>query len=191
MLLARLGLIATLSLPFGLHGNTTDKEREVATAYASSDAVNNKVRIMSITPVHPELQAQLKNKKIGSVKFWEAVAWCETNHNWQDTGYFSGGLGMAQSVWVGYGGREFASRPFKATKEEQIIVANRVSFLGWQTKKTFMSLEDRENNRPYFRPPARTPRWGKDCVNWKTRKPHKERYTEAGMIEWKKSRGQS
>lgn len=127
------------------------------------------------------LLEQLKHKRIGSVKFWEAVAWCETNHNWKDTGYFSGGLGMAQSVWVGYGGREFASRPFKATKEEQIIVANRVSFLGWQTKKVFMTLEDRENNRPYFRPAAHTPRWGRDCVNWKTRKPHKERYTEAGM----------
>jgi hypothetical protein len=141
--------------------------------------------------VHPELAAQLRTRKAGSIKFWEAVSWCETNHDWDDGGYYSGGLGMAQSVWENYGGRQFASRPPKATKEEQIIVANRVSFLGFQTKNEFRTLDDRLNNRPFFRPAIgwrNSKNWGKGCINWQTRKPLRDRYTEAGMAEWKKTR---
>lgn len=149
------------------------------------------VRAESVNTMHPELAEQLRTRKVGSVKFWEAVSWCETNHKWNDGGYYSGGLGMAQSVWQGYGGRQFASRPSKATKEEQIIVANRMAFLGYQTKNIFRTLDDKENNRPFFRPAVgwrSSSNWGKDCVNWKTRKPLRDRYTEAGMAEWKKTR---
>jgi hypothetical protein len=141
--------------------------------------------------MHPELVEQLRTRKVGSVKFWEAVSWCETNHDWDDGGYFSGGLGMAQSVWEGYGGKQFASRPPKATKEEQIIVGNRMAFLGFQTKNIFRTLDDKLNNRPFFRPAIgwrSSSNWGKNCVNWKTRKPLRDRYTEAGMVEWLKTR---
>jgi len=140
------------------------------------------------------LVAQLKSKKGGSIAFWEAVSWCETNHKWNDGGYYSGGLGMAQSVWVNYGGKQFAPRPSKATKEEQIIVANRTAFFGFQTKNVFGTLEDRENNKPFFRPAVgwkSMTKWGKGCVNWRTRKPARERYTEKGMAEWKESRSSS
>lgn len=152
---------------------------------ASSSSVtevhlDQKVHKTSLPDKYTLMYMEQINKKAGSIKFWEAVSWCEVNHDWNDTGYFSGGLGMAQSVWIDYGGREFASRPFKATKIQQIIVANRVSFLGFQTKNTFMTLDDRMNNRPYFRPAVRTPRWGRDCVNWKTLKPRKAIYTEEG-----------
>jgi hypothetical protein len=147
-----------------------------------------------VNPMHPELVTQLRSKKGGSIKFWEAVSWCETNHDWNDGGYFSGGLGMAQSVWVNYGGREFASRPPKATKEEQIIVANRLAFFGYQTKNTFRTLDDKANNNPFFRPAIgwrSASNWGKQCANWKTRKPVRDRYTEAGMVEWLKTRPSS
>ena len=156
-----------------------------------SPAVENKVHITMVNPMHPELVTQLRSKKGGSIKFWEAVSWCETNHKWNDGGYFSGGLGMAQSVWVNYGGKQFASRPSKATKEEQIIVANRLAFFGYQTKNVFRTLDDRENNKPFFRPAIgwrSASNWGKQCANWKTRKPARERYTEAGMVEWLKTR---
>lgn len=141
--------------------------------------------------MHPELIEQLRSRKAGSIKFWEAVSWCETNHKWNDGGYFSGGLGMAQSVWTGYGGKQFAPRPSKATKEEQIIVANRMAFMGYQTKNVFETLDDKLNNRPFFRPAVgwrSSSNWGKNCVNWKTRKPRSNKYTEAGMAEWKKAR---
>jgi hypothetical protein len=141
--------------------------------------------------MHPELVTQLKSKKGGPIKFWEAVSWCETNHDWDDHGYYAGGLGIAQSTWRGYGGWEFSRTPQRATKEQQIIVGNRISFFGFQTKNTFRSLEDRENNRPFFRPAIgwrSSKNWGKGCINWETRKPLRDRYTEAGAAEWKKTR---
>lgn len=150
-----------------------------------------KVKSTAYAGMHPELVVQLKSKKAGSIVFWEAVSWCETNHKWNDGGYFSGGLGMAQSVWVNYGGKQFASRPSKATKHEQIIIGNRMAFFGFQTKNVFRTLEDRTNNRPFFRPAVgwrSSSNWGRGCVDWRTRKPLRDRYTEAGMAEWKKTR---
>lgn len=190
MLLARLGLVATLSLSaLGLNVNSTTSAEEVTTTTA---LVSTTVRKASA--LHPELEMQLRSRKGGSVKFWESVSWCETNHKWNDGGYYSGGLGMAQSVWVNYGGKQFAPRPSRATKEQQIIVANRVAFFGFQTKRVYATLDDKLNNKPYFRPAVgwkNMTKWGKGCANWRTRKPARERYTEAGMIEWKRSRGES
>ena len=194
MLLARLGLVATLTLSaFGLSTHPTEGTKEVTTTAVSiaPQAVAHKVHMMSLSEMHPLLVEQLRTHRAGSVKFWEAVSWCETNHKWNDSGYYSGGLGMAHSVWLNYGGKEFSSRPSKATKEEQIIVANRVAFLGFQTRHTYATLEDQQNNKPYFRPAVgwrSMKNWGKNCVNWRTRKPARDRYTEEGMKAWKKSR---
>ena len=149
------------------------------------------VQTLAVPEMHPELVTQLKSKKGGSIRFWEAVSWCETNHNWNNGGYFAGGLGMAQSVWINYGGKQFASRSSRATKQEQIIVANRVAFFGFQTKNTFMNLDDKANNKPFFRPAVgwkSMTKWGRGCADWKTRKPARDRYTEAGMAEWLKTR---
>lgn len=95
-------------------------------------------------------------------RYWDAVAVCETNSNWKDGGNFAGGLGIALSTWQGYGGYEFASTPAKATREEQILIANRISVFGHQTKRVFMTVEDRLNNKPFFRPPVGFFGWG--CI---------------------------
>ena len=147
-----------------------------------SPDVGPKVAAMQTMEMNPELRQQLRSHKGGSIAFWEAVSWCETNHKWNDGGYYSGGLGMAQSVWDNYGGKEFAPRPSGATKEEQIVVANRMAFFGFQTKHTYATLQDKMNNKPYFRPAVgwrSASHWGKNCVNWKTRKPYSLKYTEA------------
>lgn len=120
---------------------------------------------------------QLRTRKAAKAPFWEAIAWCETHRDWDNGGYYAGGLGMAQSVWRNYGGWQFAKSPSKATKVQQMIVANRVAFLGFQTKSVFRTLEDKQNNKPYFRPAVgwrNLKNWGKGCANWKTRKPHKK-----------------
>jgi hypothetical protein len=39
-------------------------------------------------------------------------------------------------TWERYGGEEFAPSPNKATKEQQIIIANRISVEGWKTTVT-------------------------------------------------------
>lgn len=192
MRVARLGLAATLSLsllPAPVHAENVPTPPPVPSTIPVSVEPRGNVHASSL---HPELREQLRTKRAGSVKFWEAVSWCETNHNWNDGGYYAGGLGIAKSTWEGYGGRQFAPTAKTATKEEQIIVANRIAFFGFQTKRQYQTLDDKQNNRPFFRPAQgwrNMTKWGKGCVNWKTRKPARDRYTEAGMAEWKASRG--
>jgi nucleoid-associated protein YgaU len=59
---------------------------------------------------------------------WDRVAACESSGNWHiNTGNgFYGGLQFVQSTWVGYGGRAYASRADRATRAQQIAVAQRV-----------------------------------------------------------------
>jgi hypothetical protein len=100
--------------------------------------------------------------KIGpSIKYWKKVAQCETGQNWQDGGNWGGGLGIARSTWEGYGGKQFASHPSKATVLQQIVVANRIAVFGWQTNE-FRTLEDRLANKPFFRPAVGFNGWG--CI---------------------------
>ena len=72
--------------------------------------------------------------------FWDRLATCETNKNWQDGGTWAGGLGIftkssfpksAMGTWERFGGEEFASSPNKATREQQIEIANRIAVKGW------------------------------------------------------------
>jgi len=64
-------------------------------------------------------------------KFIERLAWCETHGNWTDRGNWAGGLGIARSTWIAFGGRQFASTPDRASKEHQIVVANRIALWGF------------------------------------------------------------
>ena len=58
---------------------------------------------------------------------WERIAQCETGGNWAMQGpLWSGGLGIYHGTWDDYGGRDFASSPGLATREEQIMVAERI-----------------------------------------------------------------
>ena len=61
-------------------------------------------------------------------KLWNRIARCESGGNWHistGNGYY-GGLQFSLGTWRAYGGRDFAARPNKATRAEQITVANRV-----------------------------------------------------------------
>lgn len=87
-------------------------------------------------------------------QYWDDVAHCETHGNWQDPGQNAGGIGMNVQAWINYGGRDFAPRPNLATKAEQLQIAYRITVTGYQTKHTYLTLDDRLNNRPFFRPPV-------------------------------------
>jgi hypothetical protein len=73
--------------------------------------------------------------KAAREKTWDALARCESGGNWNVVDRFGGGLGIYIGTWRGFGGLEFASNPGYATKEQQIIVAERVyaryGFDGW------------------------------------------------------------
>lgn len=65
---------------------------------------------------------------------WDALAQCESGGNWGiNTGNgFQGGLQFSPSTWSGYGGGEFAATANQASREQQIIVAERVlAGQGW------------------------------------------------------------
>jgi hypothetical protein len=59
---------------------------------------------------------------------WNRLADCESGGNWHiNTGNgFYGGLQFAAGTWLGYGGGRFASRADLASRDEQIVVAERV-----------------------------------------------------------------
>jgi hypothetical protein len=59
---------------------------------------------------------------------WDDLAECESGGNWAintGNGYY-GGLQFSYATWHGYGGGEFAEYPHQATREEQIVVAERL-----------------------------------------------------------------
>src|SRR5262245_24857591 len=60
---------------------------------------------------------------------WDSLAACESGDDWSintGNGYY-GGLQFSSSTWQAYGGGEYASRPDLASRDEQIIVAERVA----------------------------------------------------------------
>lgn len=61
-------------------------------------------------------------------KLWNRIARCESGGRWHintGNGYY-GGLQFSLGLWRHYGGRDFAAKPHKATRAEQITIANRV-----------------------------------------------------------------
>lgn len=66
---------------------------------------------------------------------WDQLAQCESGGNWAYppvAGGFSGGIMFHIGTWRGSGGLEFASDAYLATREQQIIVAERVlASSGW------------------------------------------------------------
>lgn len=71
----------------------------------------------------------------GSTSGWDAVAKAESGGNWQnaDTGHNGhyGGLQFSPSTWNAFGGQQFAPMPNQASREQQIEVANRTAFSGY------------------------------------------------------------
>lgn len=58
---------------------------------------------------------------------WDDLAQCESGGDWSaNTGNgYSGGLQMDAVFWESYGGLEFAPEPWMATREQQVVVAER------------------------------------------------------------------
>lgn len=69
---------------------------------------------------------------------WDQLAQCEAGGNWAtNTGNgFGGGLQFmhqrSYSTWLSFGGGEFAPHPWEASREQQIVIAERVlASSGW------------------------------------------------------------
>ena len=71
---------------------------------------------------------------------WDRIARCETNGRWSMRGArFSGGVGFANSTWNAFGGRQFAPNAGLASRDQQIVVAERVydryGLSGWGCRR--------------------------------------------------------
>jgi hypothetical protein len=66
-------------------------------------------------------------EKAARDSIWDRIAACETQGDWSMRGSsFSGGVGFSNAAWDEWGGRQFAPNAGQATREEQIIVAERI-----------------------------------------------------------------
>jgi resuscitation-promoting factor RpfB len=65
-------------------------------------------------------------------RMWNALAECESSGDWAiDTGNgLYGGLQIDRSTWLSYGGQAYAPLPSKATREQQILIAEKVRAKG-------------------------------------------------------------
>ena len=102
-------------------------------------------RASSEEPGKPPSQptAVFREHALPQDEFWDRLAQCETAQDWENGGRYAGGLGIMTSssfpkadmgTWERFGGEEFAPSPDRATREQQIEVANRIAFTGWSTK---------------------------------------------------------
>lgn len=63
-----------------------------------------------------------------NARLWELIAACESGNRWHlNTGRFDGGLQFLPSTWRAHGGLTYAPTADRATKAQQIDIANRLS----------------------------------------------------------------
>jgi hypothetical protein len=66
---------------------------------------------------------------------WDTLARCETGGDWHaDTGNgYHGGLQLSPRTWAAHGGGQFAPRADEASREQQILIGDRVrAEQGWE-----------------------------------------------------------
>ncbi|MEU3570544.1 transglycosylase family protein [Kitasatospora sp. NPDC036755] len=100
-------------------GTTGTKRRRVRMAVVAGAAV-------AALPVAGLVTAT--SASAATTSTWDAVAQCESGGNWStSTGNgFHGGLQFSPSTWAAYGGTAYAPQASKASREQQIAVAEKV-----------------------------------------------------------------
>lgn len=95
---------------------TGSKLRRRAATVAATAGVAAVAPLLASAPAHAD-----------SVN-WDAIAQCESGNNWSiNTGNgFSGGLQFTQGTWNAYGGGKYASTANRASRSQQIAVAEKV-----------------------------------------------------------------
>jgi len=94
---------------------------------------------------------------------WDRLAQCEAGGNWGiNTGNgFQGGLQFSPGTWTAHGGGEYAATANQASREQQIVVAEKVlatqGWGAWPTCSSSLGLSS--GSTPRTAPSAETPRW--------------------------------
>ena len=102
--------------------------------------------ISTATPPPAPLPAAPAPVTYNGSSVWDDLAQCESGGNWAintGNGYY-GGLQFSYDTWHGYGGGEFADYPHQATRDEQIVVAERLraarGYAPWPACRTKLGL---------------------------------------------------
>jgi len=86
------------------------------------------VAVTAAVAVAAPISSTLTSADAATGRTWNRLAQCESGGNWHintGNGYY-GGLQFSASTWSSFGGGRFASRADLATREEQIIIAEKV-----------------------------------------------------------------
>ncbi|MEU9401338.1 transglycosylase family protein [Streptomyces sp. SID4985] len=97
------------------------------------------------------------NASAATASEWDAVAQCESGGNWAintGNGYY-GGLQFSAATWAAYGGAQYAATADKATKDQQITIAEKV--LAAQGKGAWPVCGTGLSSTPYSSTAASTP----------------------------------
>lgn len=104
-------------------------------AKESNDIINSKeTRPASPATIARGTKEPAAAPAVADGSVWDTIAQCESTGNWAiNTGNgFSGGLQFTDSTWQAFGGGEYASQAWQASREQQIAVAQKVQAAqGW------------------------------------------------------------
>lgn len=165
MVLVGILVPTTTNVSSPLSTTTTTKETTNATRTIEPPATTTTTTVASTTTTEPNSWDidWLATLETPTDAYWNKVAECETGNNWRNGGRWAGGLGIYVGTWRGWGGEEFASTPDRATREEQIVVANRIALHGYrnasgdeQQPVGFKGWGCIKNNK-YLEPPVPNP----------------------------------
>lgn len=110
--------------------------RRTSNRRADTPRTARRVLVAAVTAlaVAAPMSSSFTSANAATSRTWNRLAECESGGNWHintGNGYY-GGLQFSYSTWQGFGGGKFASRADLATREEQIIIAERVlKTQGW------------------------------------------------------------
>ncbi len=78
--------------------------------------------------VRPAARSVVAVPAVAGWTVWDTIAACESSGNWHDnTGNgYSGGLQFSPTTWIQYGGGQFTAYAWQASREQQIVVAERI-----------------------------------------------------------------
>jgi len=130
------------ALPIGETRNTpaVDGVRRATYSVRNLDGKEAARSIISSVPVKEAVPAITYYGTLADPR-WDKIAECETGGNWGALGpTYQGGLGIYHQTWQGFGGRDFANNAGHASREEQIIVGERIrkryGFTAWGCGRT-------------------------------------------------------
>lgn len=120
---------------------------------------------------------------------WDQLAQCESGGNWAiNTGNgFQGGLQFSPSTWSGYGGGQFAPSANQATREQQIVVAEKVlqgqGWGAWPSCSSQLGLNSGPTSRSFEVATPTPPKIDIEAPQWQQPVPSQNLAVAAPSVE--------